>query len=270
MNSYRRLAALSLLTAMLLLIVPALAAPVIRVYIPETALPLSLPALPQTPQLTGSGLSEDGAFWEVSLTAPADSVTLLSGQTEQVMTLSADGLSAVCPVPVVPDGFIAVFGDVSVRYAASGSVRSVDLREQTDRFDTGQADPVTIIRWECAVLKTASAPYLIWHISSLTAEYRADSYITKVLVHYQADQAMSVVDYEITYAPAAGEAYLIRYGKADHVVSGEYTDGQVRLVNGSGRHFWDNTWYDAVTGRQSSKSGLLAFTSFDSPRVKVK
>ena len=81
---------------------------------------------------------------------------------------------------------------------------------------------------------------------------------------------MSVTDYEITYSPARGEYYLIRYGKADHVVSGEYTDGRVKLINGSGRHFWDNTWYDAVTGRQSAKTGLLAFTGFDSPRVKTR
>ena len=278
LSGQRRLTALVLLMTAFLLVFPAQAAPRVRVYIPENALPLSLPQVPEAPALLRQGAAEDGAGFEIVFSAPVDSAVLLSGDTETPMTLSGDGLSARLDAAPAgpPDGFSARLsaptGTLTVRYAPSGGVRFIELEEKGDRFYTGQTmgDPVTTIRWDCTVLRTGGQPYPIWRVSSVSARYSGDSYITSVLVRYQGDQTMSVTDYEITYSPARGEYYLIRYGKADHVVSGEYTDGRVKLINGSGRHFWDNTWYDAVTGRQSAKTGLLAFTGFDSPRVKTR
>ena len=259
-----------LLLAALFLSFPAQAAGNVRVYIPDSALPLSLPQMPEAPLILEHGTAEDGGY-EIVFSAPVEEVFLLEGGRDEEMALSEDGLTARCAaVSGKPGGFIARAGSLTVAYAPGGSVRSVELSEKGDRFFTGQKDPVTTIRWDCTALRTSGEPYLIWRLSSVTARYRADSYITQVLVRYQGGQTVPVTDYEITYSPAAGEKYLIRYGKADHVVSGEYTDGRITLVNGSGRHFWDNTWYDAVTGRQSDKTGLLAFTGFDSPRVKTR
>ena len=266
----RPLWALVLLMAALVFAFPVQAAGNVRVYIPDSALPLSLPQMPQAPLILAHGAAEDGGV-EIVFSAPVEEAFLLTNGQETEMALSEDGLTARCgAVTGQLGGFTARTGSLTVAYAPGGSIRSVELSEKGDRFFTGQKDPVTTIRWDCTALRTSGEPYLIWHLSSVTARYRADSYITQVLVRYQGGQTIPVTDYEITYSPAAGEYYLIRYGKADHVVSGEYTDGRVTLVNGSGRHFWDNTWYDAVTGRQSGKTGLLAFTGFDSPRVKTR
>ncbi len=272
MSRYRRFAALILLMAAFLLAAPAWAAPAVRVYIPDSALPLSLPQIPEVPVILRQGEAEDGSGFEIVFSAQVDSVFLLTGGSEEPMELSEDGLTARCSSGLTgrPGGFTALAGSLTISYAPGGGVRSVELSEKADRFFTGPTDPVSTIRWDCTALRTGGEPYLIWRVSSLSAQYREGSYIKKVLVRYQGDQTMSVTDYEITYSPAASDNYLIRYGKADHVVSGEYTDGRVTLVNGSGRHFWDNTWYDAATGRQSSKTGLLPFTGFDSPRVKTR
>ena len=268
----RRIAALGLLMMAFLLIFPAQAAPRVRVYIPDNALPLSLPQVPEVPSAVKQNLSEDGESCEIVFSAPVDGVLLLCGEKEEEMPLSGDGRTAVLASGLTgrSGGFAARIGSLTVRYAPSGKARSIELTEKGDHFFTGQPGPVTTIRWDCTALRTDGEPCLIWRVSSVSTRYAGDSYITSVLVRYQGDQAASVSDYEITYSPAAGESYLIRYGKADHVVSGEYTDGHVTLVNGSGRHFWDNTWYDATTGRQSAKTGLLPFTGFDSPRVKTR
>ena len=268
----RCLTAFALLLAVLLFCPASLAAPSVRVYIPDSALPLSLPQIPEVPLILQQEIEDGESACEIVFSAPVDSAFLVQGGKEEPMSLSEDGLTARSSSALTgrPGGFTVRLDTLTISYAPSGGVRSVELSEKADRFFTGQKDPVTTIRWDCTALRTDGEPYLIWRISSVTAEYREDSYIRKVLVRYQGDQTMSVIDYEITYSPAVGEYYLIRYGKADHVVSGEYTDGWVTLVNGSGRHFWDNTWYDAVTGRQSGKNGLLAFTGFDSPRVKTR
>ena len=49
LSRYRRFAALILLMAAFLLAAPAWAAPAVRVYIPDSALPLSLPQIPEFP-----------------------------------------------------------------------------------------------------------------------------------------------------------------------------------------------------------------------------
>ena len=274
MNGPKRLTALLLALAMLLQGLCASAASQVRVYIPDTAMSLSLPGMPEVPVILGQppAAASPGAGYMVSFSSRVESAQLLYADQAVEMALSPDGQSASVQhiSAAKPTGILVTSDLLTVCYAGSGYIRYIELAEKADRFFTGQKDPLTIIRWDCTVMATNGEPYLIWRISSVTARYREGSYIPKVLVRYQGDQTMSVSDYEITYSPKAGDTYLIRYGKADHVVSGEYTDGQVTLVNGSGRHFWENAWYDANTGRQSAKSGLLACTSFESPRVRTR
>ena len=81
---------LAVLMAAFLLVFPAQAAPRVRVYIPENALPLSLPQVPEAPALLRQGAAEDGAGFEIVFSAPVDSAVLLSGDTETAFDIYYD------------------------------------------------------------------------------------------------------------------------------------------------------------------------------------
>ena len=83
MSRYRRFAALMLLMAAFLLAASAWAAPAVRVYIPDSALPLSLPQIPEVPVILRQGDAEDGSGFEIVFSAQVDSVSLLTGGKEE-------------------------------------------------------------------------------------------------------------------------------------------------------------------------------------------
>ena len=267
------LMAASVLVYVCLLSLPARAASYPSVFLPESASYLALPDLPDVPLLRlEDGRDESGAaIKRAFFPTQADRVFAVLGARLEPMLMSDDCLSAVCTIPSASAfrGVLIYFGRASIRYGVSGVPRSVEWTDERDLFYTGQPVERSVVHWDNTVLSAGQEQFQIWHVSSVTVDYASGAKIAQAAARYQADREQTLIDYEITYAPKNQGRYRIHYGQGDHLIAGEYMDGEVHLRNGNGRHFWDETWYDAESGRLSDQKGLLAFSSFSSPRVRT-
>ena len=104
-----------LLLAALFLSFPAQAAGNVRVYIPDSALPLSLPQMPEAPLIVAHGTAEDGDY-EIVFSAPVE-------EGQQVGTLRVRlGEETVAELPILAAASVPRIGFWGIFRKLAGSL----------------------------------------------------------------------------------------------------------------------------------------------------
>lgn len=135
--------------------------------------------------------------------------------------------------------FAAGLDRVTCEFGRNGGVNWVEERIYKDFFRTGMEGAVTVIRWEPVSVKNRSEADGIryettvtgWFVSSVTAEYPAGSFISRVRAEYRNDRKNTLSGYTVTYAVGEDETYAVTYAPADATILEEHHYGLFLPVN---------------------------------------
>ena len=157
--------------------------------------------------------------------------------------------------------------------SASGAVYQItDYKEgwdYDDPFLTGMYNWEVNLVWEDMVLGAGKdGKVMPKYVRKIIATY-PEYYIRQIEAEYSSGGRRSLIRYTISYRFSEPGQYSFTYdGNTDEILEGFYTNGDVRLITGTGDHA--DTWYayDIVKGEYvpSSRSGVRSPSEFKSLR----